>query len=122
MNIGLDVNNDWAIVDGNWELIGDRFGTQQREVQEHWSQRLKTFFGEVVTDTTLGVPYLQEFFEKGQKISVLESILINESLNTPGIIRLLEFNMDLDKGNRILKVSAEAETIEGTVNFDEEIP
>ena len=58
----------------------------------------------------------------GKQISVLESILVNESLNTPGIVRLLEFNMELDKGNRVLKVDAEAETLDGVISFSEEIP
>jgi len=122
VNIALDVNRDLDVVDGQLVLVGDQFGTQLRELDEHLEQRLRTLFQDWFLDTTLGIPYFEEVFQKPFNASVVESIFINEILATPGIIRLIEFNMDIDKSTRFLKVTFTAESTSGVIEFNEELP
>lgn len=85
----------------------------QEEIRQHSAQRLRTFFGEWFLDLFIGIPYLQEIFEKGVDLNNLDSIFINEILQTPGIVRLLEFDLDIpDLGSRKLEVDYAAQTNE----------
>lgn len=123
MNIGQDINGDFDVVDGQLVLVGAKFGTQLRELEEHLEQRLRTLFADWFLDTSLGIPYFEEVFKKPFNASVVESIFINEILATPGIIRLIEFNMDLDKGTRFLQINLTAESTAGVIQFNsEELP
>jgi len=87
--------------------------TGQEEIRQHSSQRLRTFLGEWFLDIFLGLPYFEEIFEKGLDVNNVDSIFINEILQTPGIIRLLDFNLDIpDLASRRLEVNYEAQTSE----------
>lgn len=122
MNIGQDVNGDLDVVQGQLVLVGSQFNSQHREIEEHLEQRLRTLFGDWFLDTSLGIPYFEEVFQKPFNASVVESIFINEILATPGVVRLIEFNMEIDKGTRFLKPSFKAETTEDIIVFNEELP
>lgn len=122
MNIGQDTSGDLEVVDGQLVLVGEQFGTQLREIEEHLEQRLRTLFGDWFLDTSLGIPYFEEVFQKPFNASVVESIFINEILATPGVIRLIEFNMDIDKLTRNLKVDFVCESTAGIIQFNEELP
>lgn len=119
MNIGQDINGDIEIIDGQLVLVGEQFGTQLREIEEHIEQRLRTFFGEYFLNTTIGVPYLEEIFKKNPNFNVVESIFINEILAVPGVIRILEFNMDQNKDTRNLFFSAlKIQATDGVIEFE----
>lgn len=119
MNIGIDVEGDLDIQNGQLVLVGDLFATQQREIKEHIEQRLRTFFGEWFLDTTLGIPYLEEVFTKPVDVSFIESLFIQEILETPGVVRIQDFNMDLDKETRNLIVTPlRIESTAGVINFE----
>lgn len=119
MNIGQTADGDLDVVDGQLVLVGARFGSQQREIEEHVEQRIRTLQGEWFLDTTLGIPWFDEVFQKPANVPLIESLLIQEILGTPGVIRILEFNMDLDKGTRVLIVTPLViETTAGVIDFE----
>ena len=93
MNIAQDLNGDLDVVDGQLVLVGNQFGTQLRELEEHLEQRLRTLFGDWFLDTSLGIPYFEEVFQKPFNASVVESLFINEILSTPGVSRQWEFKV-----------------------------
>jgi len=102
MNVGQDVNGDIDVVDGQLVLVGEQYATQLREIEEHLEQRLRTVQGEWFLERTIGLPYFDEIFTKPSNIQLIEALFIQEILDTPGVIRLLEFNMDLNKQTRTL--------------------
>lgn len=121
MNLGQNnLTLDLDVVDGQLVLVGQQFGTQQREIEEHTEQRLRTHLGEWFANITIGIPYFEEVFAKPTNVALIESILINEILGTPGVIRLLAFNMDINKFNRTLIVTPlTIESTAGVIEFGE---
>ena len=87
--------------------------TGQEEIRQHSAQRLRTFFGEWFLDIFLGLPYFEEIFEKQVDTNNIDSIFINEILQTPGIIRLLSFDLDIpDLASRQMALNYVAQTSE----------
>jgi len=89
------------------------------EVTQLLRQRLTTFFGEWFLDTTIGVPYYQEVFKKNPNPIAIESAFKNEILNTPGILELSQFQLDIDSSLRELTVTLEAVSTDGVIDFSE---
>jgi hypothetical protein len=115
MNIAI-VENAIDPFNGDWEL--DERGnlllvTGQEEIAQVSAQRLRTFFGEWFLDTSIGIPYFDQIFEKGQNVNDIDAIFISEILQTPGIIRVLEFDLDIpDLAARRLELNYKAQTTE----------
>ena len=87
--------------------------TGQEEIRQLSAQRLRTFFSEWFLDTLIGIPYFDQIFEKGQNVNDIDAIFINEILSTHGIIRLLEFDLDIpDLASRQLELTYTAQTSE----------
>jgi len=119
LNLGQDIDNDLEVVNGQLVLVGSRQGSQTREIEEHIEQRLRTLRGEWFLDNTIGIPYFEEFYRKDFDAGFIESLLIQEILETPGVVRLLEFNMSLDKNTRTLNVTPlRIEAISGVIDFE----
>lgn len=89
----------------------------QEEIKQHLEQRLRTFLNEWFLDLSIGLPYFEEVLKKQVNTNAIDSIFIDEIVQCPGVIRLLDFNLDLDKETRQLNVTGEIETIEGSVDF-----
>lgn len=120
MNIAQDESGDIEVVNGRLVLVGAQFGTQLREIEEKVEQRLRTFFGEHFLDRSLGIPYFEDIFTKPARMSVIEPLLVNEILQTPGVVRLLEFNLDLNKTDRVLFFTAlRIQATSGVIEFSE---
>lgn len=114
MNLAIEENfvdpnfGDLQLEKGQLVLV-----TGQEEIRQHSAQRLRTFLGEWFLDLFIGLPYFEEIFEKGVDVNNIDSIFINEILQTPGIVRLLDFNLDIpDLASRRLEVDYEAQTSE----------
>ena len=87
--------------------------TGQEEIRQLSAQRLRTFFSEWFLDTLIGIPYFDQIFEKGQNVNDIDAIFISEILSTQGIIRLLEFDLDIpDLASRQLELTYTAQTSE----------
>ncbi|MCK5610311.1 hypothetical protein KAR91_51035 [Candidatus Pacearchaeota archaeon] len=88
---------------------------------QHLRQRLRTFLGEWFLDLRIGVAYFQQIMIKNPNPAVVDSILKKEIINTPGILQLTFFDLNVSR-DRLLTLSFRALTQEGEVNFSEVIP
>ena len=114
MNIKLDSDGDIAIESGEMVFI-----TSREEIAQFISQKIKTFFGEWFLDVRLGIPYFSSILIKRVQPAVIESIFINEILATPGVVKITEFDINLDKLTRRMTLDFTAETINGKIDFSE---
>jgi hypothetical protein len=88
---------------------------------QHLTQRLRTFLGEWFLDLRRGVAYFQQIMIKNPNPAIVDSVLKKEIINTPGIIQLTSFDLDIAT-NRELTLSFRALAEEGEINFSEVIP
>jgi len=78
--------------------------------------RLRTFFGEVFTDTTKGVPWIQKILAiKGVDPADVGGILRREVLASPGIISCGIVEVTVDDAARSAAVSFHAKATEGDI-------
>lgn len=92
----------------------------QEAIEQHLRQRLQTFFGEWFLDGRIGIPYFQQILKKNPDLTVVDSLLKKEIIDTQGIEELTQFNANLDKPTRELEINFKVRTIEGDViTFDE---
>lgn len=112
-----DTTFDLEIVDGGLAL------TESVEaVRQYLRSKLKTVRGEWFLDLTAGVPYYEEVFKKGPDPVVIDAVFKEAILTTPGVLELLEFDMDLDGLTRKLTLQFKIRTLEGVIIFSEEVP
>ena len=113
-----DIRQD---VDGDIYLVNNRldFINGADEVVQLLRQRLRTFLAEWFLDTTIGVPYFQEIFKKNPSPVSVEAAFKNEILNTPGVLELSEFELDIDTASRHLTVTGRAVVTDGIIDFSE---
>lgn len=111
----LDRNNDLIISGGRIAVV-----TDGAEVVQHVRTRLQFYMEEWFLDLSAGVPYFQSVFVKPVNLANIESIFKTKILQTPGVRKLLEFNMTYDGGSsRKLTVSFSAETTFGLIDKEE---
>jgi len=89
------------------------------EVMQLLRQRLRTFLAEWFLDTTIGIPYFQDIFKKNPSPIAMESAFKNEILNTPGVLELSEFELEVDPSLRTLTVTGRAVVTDGIIDFSE---
>ena len=114
-------------VDDNQELVLDATGQlvlveNQEETEQFLEQKLRTFRGEWFLNVNIGIPYFDEILVKRPNPTIIEALLTDEILATPGILEILEFELDLDKATRELTLNLKALGQEGIINFSEVIP
>ena len=115
----IKIDSDGDLVLQETDLV---LTTGQEAIEQHLTQRLRTFVGEWFLNNTIGIPYFQQIFKKQPDPIIVDSVLKKEIIETPGIAKLVDFELDLDS-TRVLNLSFRAQTIEGDViNFSEEIP
>ena len=106
------------------ELVGNDFAltVDVEAIQQHLSQRLKTFLNEWFIDKRIGIPYFEHILRKNFDPVVVDTLFKREIVNTPGILELLAFDVDLDRSTRTLQLTFKARTSEGVLNFNEVLP
>lgn len=113
MNLSINsLTGDLDLVAGQLVIVEG-----QEEIKQHLEQRLRTFLNEWFLDLSIGLPYFEEVLKKQVNTNAIDSIFIDEILQCPGVVRILDFNIDLVKGSRELQVTGEIESIEGNVEF-----
>lgn len=110
----LDSTGDIEVIDG---IVSLTSGIEAK--RQHLEQRLKLFFREWFLDQSRGIPYFQHIFVKNPNPVIVDAIFKTEILNTPGILKLDFFELDLNETTRELTLSFRAITIEGEINFSE---
>ena len=108
---------------GDIELDGVDLGltTGTEAIQQHLSQRLKTFLEEWFLDKRVGIAYLQQILKKNPDPVVVDSILKRQIVNTPGVRELTRFVIDISSA-RLMTLTFSARTTDGVINFSEVIP
>jgi hypothetical protein len=99
---------------------GDLVLTQSDDaIRQLIVQRLRTFLGEWFLDLSVGVPYFQDILKKNPNIQVVDGVLKQTILDTPGVVELLTFELDFESGTRKLKVDCSIRTRTGVIDFSE---
>jgi hypothetical protein len=119
--IDLKLNPDnWSQVVIESQDLGTVSGLDA--IKQHLKQRFQFFRGEYPQDLTRGIPYHDEFFKKNPNPIVVDTILKDVILTTPGIIELLSFSMELINIERFLEINFKANTTSGILNYTGKIP
>ena len=113
-SIRIDINNDIQIDSNNLTLIGER-----EEIAQVLRQRLRVFKGEWFLDTREGIDYFGEILKKAPDPGQVDALLKNEILTSPGVIELIEFNLDIV--GRKLNLAFTARTKDGILKFNEDL-
>lgn len=108
-----DATGDIDIQQNNWVMVQ---GTE--EISQIIKQNLQTVLGEWFLDSSLGLPWFTEIFEKGQSQKNIDTIFIDEIGAAPGVISLVNYSSQLtNKANRLLSIEFQAYTVEGILDF-----
>ena len=117
MNILLDSVGDWAVENDQLQFV-----TGRDEIAQIIETRLRSFIGEWFLDVRIGVPWFSKILKKNPSATEIEAILIQQIVDSPGVVTLENIDLSLDNVTRRLRVSFEAETLDGIVNFSEVLP
>jgi len=96
--------------------------TGVKAIKQHLKQRLKTFYNEWFLDLRRGLPYFQHILVKNPDPVIVDSAFKRQILNTPGVLELIAFNIDVEISTRVMTLSFKALTSEGIIDFSEEVP
>lgn len=119
MNLLIDQNptsptyGDLVLTNGNLTLVS---GTQ--EILQSIFSTLRTFLGEWFLDNTIGVDYFGQILTKNPDQGLIDSILLAAIQDVPGVQSVTQFSSSVDFVNRVLSVSFQAQTTQGTVNYN----
>lgn len=117
MNFLLDDTGDLAFEDNNWVMA-----TGTEEIRQIVMCNLNSIAGEWFLNTTQGLPYFTQIFEKQSDGQVVNDIFQNAVANSEGILEVISLDATIvDRQNRILLVEFEARTIAGILVFSEQI-
>lgn len=89
--------------------------TDAEAVGQHAKQRLGTFQGEWVYDTTAGVPWLSQILGKSYDPALAEAVVKAELLDTDGVEEITSFSVGFDKTSRGLNINE----VEVLTDYDE---
>lgn len=112
-DIKMTDEGDLAIENGSLSMV-----TGQDGIRQDLIQKLRSFLGEWFLDLSDGVPYYQNILIKNPSPQVVESLLQDRILSTPGVIEILSFNLDYDPALRKLTGAFDVRTEEGIINYD----
>jgi hypothetical protein len=100
---------------GNFELVDGLEAIAQRI----WV-RLNFFLGEWPHDLRQGMPYREQFFEKGASLDTMRAILRGVIQDTPGVREVVSLDMELDRPTRLLAATFVARTGDGGIVSSDE--
>lgn len=102
-------------LDESGDLItrGKMFLTGREAIAQTVVTRLKLFLGEYFRDVTDGTPWFQQILGKFENLNAVEAILRNRIARTPGVVRLLSFEVDYNLDARSLSVRSMILTVYG---------
>lgn len=118
--------SDLALNGGDLDLTEDNtdlfLTSGQVAIVQHLKQRLQTFLGEWFLDNRIGVPYFEHILKKDYDPVIIDTVLKSEIVNTPGVLELTSFDLDINANTRLLTLTFEAKSTDGVINFSEVIP
>jgi len=93
------------------------------EIAQHVWLRVQIILGEIVYNTKLGVPYIEEIFAQGTTGPRVKSVFRRTILDTPGVLSMLEGpELSFDTNSRAMTMTFRADTDEGELVFDYPVP
>jgi hypothetical protein len=96
-----DAGYDYELTDtGDKKLISG-----SEEIAQHLKQRLQFFLGEWIFDIKAGFPWFQKVFIKPVNISLINSLIKREILQTPGVTAIVDYQSNFNVGGRVFSVS-----------------
>jgi len=116
-DIKLDNDRDLLVEGNDLQLI-----TGADDITQNLRQRLSFFFKEWFLDKSKGVPYFEYIFKKKVSVAIVDSVFKREIINTPGVLKLMEFEILVDAALRELTLTFRALTSEGIIDFSEVVP
>jgi hypothetical protein len=109
----MDETGDLAIENNRFVLTDN---DSDQEIRQRLLQRLRFFLGEWFLDRNEGVPWFQAIFVKETPPAIIDAILKERIIATNGVVSLERFDpLDLDIEQRLLFVSFDVLTINGTI-------
>jgi len=99
--------------DGDLVTRGRMFQSERQAIAQTIVTRLKLFLGEYFRDVTDGTPWFQQILGKPANLNAVEAILRNRIARSPGVVRLLSFDLQFDLNSRALSVQAQVLTVYG---------
>jgi hypothetical protein len=117
----IDFMNDpttWDLKVTNGDLV---LVSNADAIQQHLIQRLKLFRGEWFLDLDAGVPYFQDILVKNPNPALVDGVLKDAILGSPGVLELTSFSMIYDTTARTLTVTFTVETINGPVDVSTQL-
>jgi len=118
MNIELDeTTGDWKIENGKVQFVSG-----QDEIKQILKVKFQTFLGEWFLDTRKGVAWFSKVFKKNANPAEIEALIIETIVTSPGITGIISLELEVIRETRQLKVTFEATTIDGNINFSEVVP
>lgn len=106
----LDDKHDMTFGQGLANFSRDAEATSQAV-----ETRLLLIEEEWFLDTEAGLPWLQRIMVKPSNLSLAESLIKQEILNTEGIDTIRTFTMLFDRNTRVLDIQATVTTIYGSI-------
>jgi len=106
------LSGDIKLVDGDLSLVE---GVDA--ISQHVKQRLKMYLGEWFLDIQSGVAWYQIVFVKNPNLLLVEAVLRDVVINTPGILELNLFELSYENSTRKLGIEFKAQTINGDLDF-----
>ena len=91
--------------DGDIATSGTQFLSNQKEIAQTVTTRLRLFLGEYFRDITKGTPWFQDILGKGQSLDVRDAAIKRIVSQTSGVLSIFEFNTDFDLQKRKYSVS-----------------
>lgn len=92
------------------------------EVAQRIRQRLRTFYGEWFLNLTAGVPYFEAILVKNPDRTTVDALFKKAILETPGLLELTKFELQLDTSDRTLTVSIAGRATDGPIELLEVFP
>ncbi len=89
-------------------------------IAQHLRIRFNFFFGEWFLNRLLGVRWFEEVLIKAPDLNVVQSLLRDVILTTPGVLEITRFVIDFDGVTRRLSLDFDANTTEGPLTFTED--
>jgi len=111
LDLALGDDHDLAIdMLGRTHLIGGA-----GRIRQQIKVTLLAFMGEWFLDTSFGVPYFEQILVKSPDRSTIEAVLRARILDVPGVSRVGRLGLEIERAQRALRVTFEAETTAGRV-------
>jgi hypothetical protein len=99
-DIAIDANGEIVFVNGDISFVYDA-----QAIAQAIRIRLLFFLGEWFNDQTVGMPWFQQIFVKGTKLSTLTGLFRAMLQNTIGVNEVVSLTLNYTGNNRTLTVA-----------------